>query len=265
MNIKFTDEALFEKLKSAAIAILPVGSHAYGTQNEHSDRDLLYVYPTPRQELKSVFQTHHQLQYKDKANNDHLFVSLRSFLTNLVSGDSPLNFEALYTSEIRLTELRPLAVQRHVFNSERMVRTYLGRARKDFKDYNRLEKGGTKTKKLAHMVRSYYFANMIRDQEFRLDCGEYRAYNSKITGTSEDRQEFYANHFHNQIEFLKEKLENEKSYIPVFMEIQHQEIIDQIVLNIMKTKEYKEKRKLLEPFDMKVFYHANEKGIVYTT
>jgi len=70
MNIHFNDKELFEKLKSATIAKIVVGSNMYGTQNSSSDIDYLYIYATSENELNSFVKVHHQLQYYyDKETN----------------------------------------------------------------------------------------------------------------------------------------------------------------------------------------------------
>ena len=81
MNIHFKNKELFEKLKSATIAKVIVGSHMYGTNTESSDIDYLYIYATSENELNSFIKVHHQLQYKEDGI-DHNFVSLHNFLNN---------------------------------------------------------------------------------------------------------------------------------------------------------------------------------------
>jgi predicted nucleotidyltransferase len=266
MNIKTNDVALVEKLKEAALVMCPVGSRAYGITHEYSDYDYLYIYPTPKAELLSVFQSHHQLQYKDREGNDHLFVSLRSYLANLVSGDSLLNFEALHTTEMRGSVLRELTNSKAAFYTTKIVRAYLGRARKDHKDYAKLPDVDVKKrlKKLGHLIRSYHFAETIREGTFALDIGIVRAFTTKVNGCSLERQHFYANHYLGLVEFLREKIDHNVNYQAAVMSVNNQLVIDSVVGNILKKKEYKEKKRLLRDFNMAPFYEANENGVSYT-
>lgn len=48
MNIHFTDKELLNKLKSATIAKVVIGSNMYGTNTEKSDVDYLYIYATSK-------------------------------------------------------------------------------------------------------------------------------------------------------------------------------------------------------------------------
>lgn len=81
MNIHFDNKELFEKLKSATIAKVVIGSKMYGTYDaSKSDIDYLYIYATSENELNSFIKTHHQLQYKEDGI-DYNFVSLHTFLS----------------------------------------------------------------------------------------------------------------------------------------------------------------------------------------
>lgn len=268
MNIKFTDENLFKLLKESALVVVPVGSRSYGLEHAHSDHDWLYIYPTPKNELNSPFRGHHQFQYKDKEGNDHLFVSLHSFITNLVSGDSILNFEALHTPEFATSILGVFSKRKRIFYSLTIIRAYLGRARKDFKNYDKLVKlhNSVRSKKLLHMMRSFDFAKAVHEGALQLNGGPARVQWDKIMALPGAEQEKYARNYYLNIDFFREKLVNEKQYIPVFMGVNEQLLVDALITEIRHTKEYRQKRKNLGlQLSMQPFYHANELGITYDT
>ena len=109
-----------KKLKKATIAKVRVGSFVYGTDTIESDEDFLYIYATSENELLSVIQTQHQLQYK--SNNgyylntrdiDHNFVSLHNFIKNIISGDSSINYEVIQSEELIGTDLEWLIKYRN--------------------------------------------------------------------------------------------------------------------------------------------------------
>lgn len=264
MNIKFTDEKLFNQLREAAIVHVLVGSRSYRMENEHSDYDLMYVYPTPKNDLKSVFRSHHQLQYKDEKGNDHLFVSLHTFIRNLVTGDNLLNFEALHTTDFKWSLLGPLAQRKTIFYSQTIVRAYLGRARKDFKKWESPNlSDSVKTKKMNHLIRSYYFAAGVYDGCLQLEGGMARTMWHKANSVDAEKQEAYVKNAMHNVDFLRDKLNNNQQYIPVFMEVNNQQFVDEVVTKVMRSEEYKKKQKTLKDFDMRIFYQANEQGVVY--
>ena len=162
MNIHFTDKDLFEKLKLATIVKVKVGSHMYGTNNENSDVDYLYIYATSENELFSAIQTHHQLQFIDENGNDHNFVSLHTFLKNILNGDSTINLELLHSNDILNTDLKFLADNKEEFYNYNICKSYLGMSKRDLKD---LWKKSTKYEKIKKLVHSYrgmlYFDNII--------------------------------------------------------------------------------------------------------
>ncbi|MCK9576288.1 MAG: nucleotidyltransferase domain-containing protein [Candidatus Pacearchaeota archaeon] len=165
MNIHFNDRDLFEKLKSATLAKVKVGSHMYGTNNENSDTDYLYIYATSENELFSAMQTHHQLQFKED-NIDYNFVSLHNFLKNCISGDSTINFEVIHSGELNGTDLDWLSKYKDSFITYSIIRSYLGLARRDIKHYFKYTDDYNKRKRLGHIVRGHIYAKEMLNESF---------------------------------------------------------------------------------------------------
>jgi len=166
MNIHFTDKELFETLKKHSIVKVQIGSHLYGFNNEKSDIDYLYIYPRSVQMKDSYLWEHHQLQYKEEGV-DHIFTDLPTFIRNILTGDSTINFEVLH--ELKGTPLHLLHDARYKFYSYNIIRAYLGLARRDLKDLipKNGAGGGFSFKKLHHAVRGYCTASMIYKGEYK--------------------------------------------------------------------------------------------------
>ena len=97
MNIHFEDKDLFEQLKRESLVKVKVGSHLYGMETDESDVDYLYIYLKPENMKDSFIWEHHQLQYKEDGV-DHNFVDLHTFIRNILTGDSTINFEVLHSN-----------------------------------------------------------------------------------------------------------------------------------------------------------------------
>lgn len=168
MNIHFTDIELFEKLKAATIAKIKVGSHMYGTNNENSDIDYLYIYATSKNELNSCFTSHHQLQYIEDGV-DHNFVSLHNFIKNCISGDSTINFEVIHSNTLNDTSLKWITKFKNSFITYTVIRSYLGLARRDIKHFYKYTDEYSKRKRLGHVVRGYIYARYFIKGNFNFE------------------------------------------------------------------------------------------------
>jgi predicted nucleotidyltransferase len=136
MNIHINEED-FKKLSNLVICSTTVGSHLYNLANKDSDVDILHVYVSPENNRHSIVQLHHQFQYK-KDNIDYLFVDLQTFVKNLLKGDSTINFESIFSHEFKnSTDLSFLYENRFLFYNYNLIRSYLGLARRDVKDYRK--------------------------------------------------------------------------------------------------------------------------------
>lgn len=160
MNIHIT-ESEFKELNKLIILSIRVGSHLYGLNNADSDTDILNIYAAPEDNLHAVVQSHHQFQYKSE-NTDYLFCSLQSFVKNILMGDSPLNFEALDSWELKNhADLKWLADFKSNFRSYQLIKSYLGLARRDVKSF----KKNKSSKKIFHAYRGLLTAKAIFDNK----------------------------------------------------------------------------------------------------
>lgn len=178
MNIHFTDKNLFENLILNSVVEVQVGSHLYNLNNTNSDIDNLYIYIEDNANRNSFMWEHHQLQYKGIGENnisiDYNFTSLQGFIRNTLSGDATINYEVLFSDELRDSKLIWLWEMRHDFRNYNVIKSYLGLAKRDLKYWRKDSYGGTKNtaetdKKLAHFVRGVIFAKNILEKNFSLD------------------------------------------------------------------------------------------------
>lgn len=266
MNIHFTDIKLFEKLKLATLAKVRVGSYLYGNNNENSDQDWLYIYATSEAEINSLFHTNHQLQYKEDGI-DHNFVSLHTFIKNIINGDSTINYEVIQSDILIGTELSWLVPMKNIFNTYNIIKSYNGLAKRDCKHFSKGVTDYDKKKRLGHIIRGYIYADMINkefnfnkansvfidtinrlEQENNINLNTVKAYSDML---DEQRKE------------LNKRLDNKtlelaKNFLP----------IDGLLLNsIFKTfvdmDKFKSKQLEMTYIDMKLFINAFENWVSY--
>lgn len=260
MNIHFKDIELFERLKSATIAKVRVGSHLYGTNNENSDEDFLYIYATSENELDSFIQTNHQLQYKEN-NIDHNFVSIHTFIKNIINGDSPINFEVVQSKELIGTDIEFLHDFKNSFITYTVIRSYLGLARRDVKYWNTAKTDYEKRKRLMHIVRGYLYANDMISNRFDFDD-----INKSIRSmyNSIQVEKFTLDVYSNHINELRTRLNNDKTIkLPKILNVKDGiEIYDKLK-SYMKTSNFLEKQSYLKDFDYSIFINALENWVEY--
>lgn len=140
-----------------------IGSTLYGLNDENSDIDFLVIlYPFYNQMCSPFFQKGHQFQYKDVENNiDYNFIDIVSFVKNLLSGDSPINFEVLYSSKfIESNKIGWLSDFREEFRTYNLIKSYLGLVDRDIRHYHK-KTGRDKISGLLHIMRGYLFAENL--------------------------------------------------------------------------------------------------------
>jgi predicted nucleotidyltransferase len=175
MNIHINEDD-FNKLKNLVICSTSVGSQLYNMSNEKSDLDILHIYISPENNRHSIVQLHHQFQYKQN-NIDYLFVDLQTFVKNLLNGDSTINFEAIFSQEFKnSSDLSFLYENRFMFYNYNLIRSYLGLARRDIKDYKK-EKNN---KKLFHALRGFETAKVLFNKEEYSNDFSQREYFEKL-------------------------------------------------------------------------------------
>lgn len=165
MNIHFDNKEAFEELKRVSVLSIKIGSWMYGTNDENSDSDILYIYVPSYEEMNSMASSHHQFQYKEDGV-DHIFVDIYNFLKNSLNGDSTINFEVINHPSLVGTELEFLYNMRHSFSNHKIIRSYLGMARRDVKHISNGSTDRDKNKKLNHVLRGYNFCEQILAKVF---------------------------------------------------------------------------------------------------
>jgi len=263
MNIHFTDKELFEKLKLATLAKVKVGSHLYGTNNENSDIDYLYIYATSEAELKSFVWTNHQLQYKEDGI-DHNFVSLHSFVRNIINGDSTINFEVVHSDELKGTWLGFLEQLAYSFNTYTIIRSYLGFARRDCKHFSKCTTDYEKRKKIEHIVRSYLIATTLMDDTFNF------VYFKDLLKDVMSRTEISLStvkYYAEQLDVLRiqlnAQLDNKTLGLAKIMDVTHGKNLEGVMKMFQQHDEFKNKQKILKDFDMSIFINAFENWVTY--
>lgn len=212
MNIHFTDKELFEKLKSATLAKVVVGSHMYGTQNifgdNTSDIDYLHIYATSNNELNTVFNTHHQLQYKEDGI-DYNFVSLHTFIKNILNGDSTINFEVVQSDELIGTDLEWLRMFKDDFITYTMIKSYNGFCKRDLKHFHKAKTEYDRFKRFGHIIRGFlYSRDMLYSQwDFKVVNDELKEILKDLT-IDNTLIETYTNLTNNIRTELNKRLEN---------------------------------------------------------
>jgi predicted nucleotidyltransferase len=160
MNIHFDNKEVFEELKRLSIFNIKIGSWMYGTNDEFSDSDILYIYVPSYEEMNSMASNHHQFQYKEDGI-DHIFVDIYNFIKNSLNGDSTINFEVINHPSLIGTDLEFLYNMRLAFSNHKIIRSYLGMARRDIKHISNGATDRDKNKKLNHVLRGYTFCELI--------------------------------------------------------------------------------------------------------
>jgi len=262
MNIHFTDKKLFDKLKKATIAKVIVGSHMYGTNNENSDIDYLYIYATSENELMSFIQTNHQLQYKEEGI-DYNFVSLNSFLKNIFNGDSSINFEVIASDSLIGTDLEWLCSHKDTFITYNMIRSYLGLCRRDIKYYNKCETDYDKTKKLRHIIRGYIYAKKMVSHLFDFNACNDSLLNIKLEISSNKQLRDYEKKVSELRNELTERFNGKTLGYAQNINVEAGIKLNTDLFNFMKTNEFKIKQDILKDFDMEMFINSYENWVNY--
>lgn len=261
MNIHITDKNLVSNLNSSKLLSIEVGSSMYGTNDSLSDKDYLTIYLTSKSELYSSSFSHHQIQYKDLDNNiDYNFVSIHSFIRNLLSGDSTINFEIINTNKLIGTKLEFLYNNRFEFFTYNIIRSYLGLARRDLKEMSSLSNSRDIAKKLAHAYRGYEFAKMIYDGDFSIEniTDEIRNKIFELKNIDKSLNHIEFKNIRTNIEELRSELnfKLDKGEIIRYLNSSFQRKLDEWMISLFEGRE-------LISFDLGMFYESNENGIIY--
>lgn len=258
MNIHFSNEKLFNQLQKATLVKCKVGSTLYGTNNKNSDQDFLYIYATSLNELNSIIWSQHQLQYKEN-NIDHNFVSIHSFIKNIINGDSTINYEIIQSDELNNTSLQFIHDYKHIFNTYKIVKSYLGLCKRDLKYITNCTTEYQTNKQLEHINRGYLFAKNIMSLDenvFYNTINELK--DNKILDIS--KLTLMVTDFRNE---LTELFNNNKLIIPKIINVNDGINLNEYFLNFQKTQLYKQKQQHLTNFDMSIFINSYENWVQY--
>lgn len=264
MNIHFTDIKLFEALREATLVEVAVGSKMYGLEHENSDTDLLCIYGTSDRELNSFFRSHHQLQFKDEVNKiDYIFVNIHTFLNNCLSGDSTINMEVICSGALIGTDLEFLYAMRYAFYNYKIMRSYLGMAKRDLKHLRLCKTEFETNKKVAHAFRGVNFATkLMNNLELSFTKAEVSYIKNDIWGLKG---------YHERLNFVKNleadlnatrKLLNlalDKGRYNAFMDVTSQASLHRELEKLVVKTSYRK----MKDFDLALIYEANEKGVNY--
>lgn len=264
MNIHFKDKDLFENLKNATLAKVRVGSHLYGTNNENSDEDFLYIYATSENELKSFVWTNHQLQYKEEGV-DHNFVSVHTFIRNCINGDSTINFEVIHSDELCGTVLDFLHNVRFAFNTYTIVRSYNGFARRDCKHWTKANTEYEKRKRFGHIIRGYIYAQFIMHKQFNFNHAN-KLFINQLNDFREitlDNIKKYSELLDIQRKELNLKLDNGTLGLAKMIDVTNGYNVDNLFRLLQDSTFYKTKQAHLKDFDMSIFINAFENWVSY--
>lgn len=263
MNIHIKNIELFNKLKESAILKIEIGSVNYKLNTDKSDKDYLYIYPTSDEELRSFVKVHHQFQYKED-NIDHNFVSLHTFIGNLINGDSTINYEVIHNTDLLNTDLEFLYKMRHYFRNYSVIRSYLGMARRDLKMIGN-EEEETKNKKLIHAIRGYFFAKNIMENNFSLVNSELIDIASDIRTRSFKQNWLITEKYNKKISELREELnlniQNKLLVLPKLIDPKNAKLIDNEIFSLMKNENWINKK--IKKFDLTYYYETFENWVVY--
>lgn len=269
MNIHIKDENLFKNLKAASLFSCEFGSKLYKTNDSQSDTDIHYIYCTSDNELKSFTRSHHHLQYKENGV-DHIFVSLHTFMNNILKGDSTVLFELLFTDNFKASPLEFLNDIRNSFINYPIIRSYLGLANRDHKYYHKKVTHRDQIKTISHIYRGYFFAKSLLENNFSLvnkDFLEVFAILKQIGETDFKEKKKHLTAAHNLVSNLRielnDKFNNGNLDLPRFMLVENQAILDICIKILMNSNAWQTRVKFLDTFDMNIFYETFENYITY--
>lgn len=268
MNIHFSDEKLFEKLKKATIAKVIVGSHLYGTNvvsDEYtSDTDFLYIYATSENELKSFVQVNHQLQYKEDGI-DHNFVSLHSFIRNSLNGDSTINFEVIQSGILSNTSLKWLDDCKEIFKTYTITRSFLGLARRDVKHFGKYTEEYEKRKRFGHIIRGFLYSRALVDHNFNFNelNNELKELMNSVDYNSGKELKRFSGYISDLREVLTEKFNSGSLGMSQNINVDSGVLLDKLLNNYCEGVTFSFKQAFLKDFDMRLYINSYENWVNY--
>ena len=239
MNIHIDYKKFDFLMNSKKFGCYEVGSKLYNLDDENSDSDYLVIYQPFYNQLISPFTNHHQYQYKDVKNNiDYNFVDVITFISNLVKGDSTINFELIHSKQIENDKkLSFLHRWKNRFYTYNIVKAYLGFSERDFKQVPKQKNCRDKEHKIFHAIRSHIFVDQILKNNFELESDTLKEIKNKIKGKCDNNyrnfRDYYSKlNYELRHDYLNPKLDNGEinrylePKIQDWIEIELEDIID---------------------------------------
>ena len=255
MNIHFNDIEVKKSLDDNSIVRFIVGSKLYKTNNKNSDTDYLSIFLNP---TFSFYWENHQLQFKD-TNIDYNYSELRGFIRNLLTGDSTINLEILF-SEQDFGELSFLKDFKFDFINFNIIRSYLGMARRDLKKYVSTKEN----KKLAHSIRGYIFAYQLfykKDLDVKMNTNFYskEIIDKELYMQIKNGYKISKSELEKRISKLRNAINSayEKGNLNRMMKVERLKELDETIKSFYKSKNIKS----IEYGNL--FYDVLENGIQY--
>jgi len=262
MNIHINNEQ-YNNIIIANHVKLPIGSVVYGLNDEHSDEDYLLIYQPFIHQINNPFMNHHQFQYKEN-NVDYNLVDYITFIKNLVTGDSTINFELLWTNEFNVenNQINWLSEYKNDFITYNIINAYIGFAKRDIKHFNKRTTDVDKKRGLIHINRCITFASeLLYDNNLTLKNEKLLEYKKDINNINIVNCIFETVLFKeckNKLELLKKELNLrlENKTINRYLNPEKQESI------VYKLNYLNSIRKTCSVIDLSKIYLANENGQV---
>ena len=264
MNIHINKEEFDWLMNQNRLGRFVMGSKLYGLNDEYSDEDVLIITWPYEDVLSSPFNSHHQFQYKDVENNiDYNFVDIITFIKNLVTGDSTVNFELLHSEQMEENiNLNWLTKYKDKFRSYNIIKAYLGLAERDIRHFNK-KHGRDKLSAQVHIDRGYYFACDILSNNFKLKNHPALIISKRDTEKNAIQYERNLSKFKETIKNYRQNILNpafEKKQIPRFLDIETQHKINTKLTDLLFNKDVSYlKTSLLD----KIFYYNENTEFKY--
>ncbi len=279
MNIHFSDENLFKNLLESSLATFPVGSVLYGLEHSQSDRDFLHILPSFKKEQESFLKNTHQLQYKKDTENssenssetaeDHIFVSLPTFLRNCIVGESTVNFECLHSVAMQESTLSFLYDQRKNFYNYCIMRAYLGFCERDIKHYKKRQTDTDRASGIIHVQRGLLFAQNIFQDNFELVVEDLVDFGTDVRANYKDFERFLPIYLESAKDFRQETLNKayEQGRLVRYMLPENQQFLDKSVSMFINTDFYQQKYQQITTENqtkiMEIYYNSFENWVDY--
>lgn len=171
MNIHIQKKEYNKILESTHVK-LEMGSPLYSLQDKNSDQDILVLHQPFINQVINPFINHHQFQYKDiETNIDYNICNYLTFVKNLVSGDSIVNFELLWCPKFNTEDNKVAFLENYKYDfiTFNIINAFLGIAKRDIKHFNKRPSLHDKKRGYIHISRTILQATQLIDtRDFQL-------------------------------------------------------------------------------------------------